>query len=298
MSHGRSPMEGDRPRESGLTFQASPKSPGAHGAACANPVGAITSLTSTTDGTIRSIAPALNAPAAARSCAGRIPEPTGSVHLQEPVDKPELVARRGIFPQGKAQQERRSRPSTAAQRSPPDKGRRPQGIPAPHNVAAALQNHHHALIRCQFRFFKRLRTTPRPLSADFLAIPANHNASHPAFPPPARSPSQTTPTPKPEPSDTSRVHHAANRHDGPEPCSAGCHRLHHLLSDSNASTIRTPAPFRHGLGDFGSFFTSASSSPSKSASPCASSASSRPRQLLQILQQLSLGPVAPRRKYS
>ena len=77
MSHGRSPTEGDRPRESGLTFQASPKSPGAHRAACANPVGAITSLTSTTTGTIRSIAPALNEPAAARSCAGRIPEPAG-----------------------------------------------------------------------------------------------------------------------------------------------------------------------------------------------------------------------------
>ncbi len=172
MSHGRSPMEGDRPRESGLTFQASPKSPGAHRAACANPVGAITSLTSTTTGTIRSIAPALNEPAAARSCAGRIPEPAGSAHLQEPVDKPELVARRGIFPQGKAPQGRRSRPSAAAQRSLLDKGRRPQGIPAPHNVAAALQNHHHTLIRCQSGFSTGSKPTPapcQPISSAFLA---------------------------------------------------------------------------------------------------------------------------------
>jgi thiol:disulfide interchange protein DsbD len=34
-------------------------------------------LTSTTGGTIQSFAPALNEPAAARSCAGRIPEPAG-----------------------------------------------------------------------------------------------------------------------------------------------------------------------------------------------------------------------------
>lgn len=89
MSHGRSPMEGDRPRESGLTFQASPKSPGAHGAACANPVGAITSLTSTTTGTIRSIAPAINEPAAARSRAGRIPEPAERLGpLDELIPKP------------------------------------------------------------------------------------------------------------------------------------------------------------------------------------------------------------------
>ena len=189
MSHGRSPMEGDRLRESGLTFQASPKSPGAHGAACANPVGAITSLTSTTDGTIRSIAPALNEPAAARSCAGRIPEPTGSVHLQEPVDKPELVARRGIFPQGKAQQGRRSRPSTAAQRSLLDKGRRPQGIPAPHNVAAALQNHHHTLIRCHSGFSTGSKPAPtpcQPISLPFLRVTTH--PTPPSLPPPAHLP--------------------------------------------------------------------------------------------------------------